>query len=341
MNARWPAASTLLSKLCMEAFAAATDERLYQALHGRDVRSVRDLTGPELASLITVASDIKRHPHRYDGALTGRTVAMLFEKPSLRTRVSFAVAAYQLGAQAIYLAPQEVGLARRETVADVARTLDQMVDAIVVRTFSHATVEQLADAASIPVINALSDFSHPCQALADYLTMHEVKGALKGLRLAFVGDGNNVANSLIFGAALLGVRMTIATPPGYEPRSDVLAWARHHEVEPGIACRVTSAPEDAVRDADVVYTDTWVSMGQEAEAVVRRRAFGAFQVTERLLRCARPDAVFMHCLPAHRGEEVEAAVIDSPRSIVFSQAANRVHTEKALLVALLGDGATP
>jgi ornithine carbamoyltransferase len=325
----------------MEGLAARPDEWLHQALHGRDLRSIRDLAGPELVSLITLASDIKRHGHRYDGALSGRTVAMLFEKPSLRTRVSFAVAAYQLGAAVIYLGPHEVGLGRRETIEDVARTLDQMVDAIVVRTFSHATVEQLAEAASIPVINALSDFSHPCQALGDYLTVREVKGALNGLRLAFVGDGNNVANSLIFGAALLGVRMIIATPPGYEPRPDVLAWARQHEIEPGFACRVTSAPEDAVRDADVVYTDTWVSMGQEAEADVRRRAFAGFQVTEKLLQCARPDAVFMHCLPAHRGEEVEAAVIDSPRSIVFRQAANRLHTEKALLVALLGGGATP
>lgn len=320
--------------------AAAATGRPDASLHGRDLRSIRDLTGDEFASLITLAADIKRRPRHFQGLLTDRTVAMLFDKPSLRTRVSFTVAAYQLGAQAIYLAPQEVGLGRRETIADVARTLDQMVDAIVVRTFSHAVVEQLAAAASVPVVNALSDFSHPCQALGDYLTMQEMKGDLKGLRLAFVGDGNNVANSLIFGAALTGVRMTIATPRGYEPRPDVLAWARQHEIEPGIACRVMSAPEDAVRDSDVVYTDTWVSMGQEAEADARRRAFAGFQVTGKLLQCARPDAVFMHCLPAHRGEEVEAAVIDSPRSIVFLQAGNRVATEKALLVAILG-GRTP
>ncbi len=175
--------------------AAAADDRAYAALQGRDLRSIRELTGHEFASLIALAADIKRRPHSYSGLLTGRTVAMLFEKPSLRTRVSFAVAAYQLGAHVIDLAPQEVGLGRREAIADIARTLDQMVDAIVVRTFSHTTVEQLADAASIPVVNALSDFSHPCQALGDYLTMQEVKGALKGLRLAFVGDGNNVANS--------------------------------------------------------------------------------------------------------------------------------------------------
>jgi ornithine carbamoyltransferase len=321
--------------------AAPAEGHAPAALQGRDLRSIRDLTGDELARLLALAADIKRRARHYRGVLADRTVAMLFEKPSLRTRVSFAVAAYQLGAQAIYLAPQEVGLGRREATPDIARTLDHMVDAIVVRTFSHATVEELADAASIPVINALSDFSHPCQAIGDYLAMQEVKGALNGLRLAFVGDGNNVANSLIFGAALLGVRMTMATPPRYEPQPDVLAWAHHHEVEPGIACRVTSVPEDAVRDADVVYTDTWVSMGQEAEADLRRRAFAGFQVTEKLLQCARPDAVFMHCLPAHRGEEVEAAVIDSPRSIVFRQAGNRVHTEKALLVALLSGDVTP
>jgi len=318
--------------------AIRVDDSVYAALRGRDVRSIRDLTARELNGLITLAADVKQRPSGYAGQLTGRTVALLFEKPSLRTRVSFAVAAHQLGAQAIYLGPQEVGLGRREAVEDVARTLDQMVDAIVARTFSHAVVERLAAAASVPVINALSDFSHPCQALGDFLTMQETKGALRGLRLAFIGDGNNVANSLIFGAALLGVRMTIATPKGYEPRPEVLDWARQHEVEPDIACRVTTAPEDAARGADVVYTDTWTSMGQEAEVELRRRAFEPFRVTETLLRHARPDAVFMHCLPAHRGEEVDAAVMDSPCSIVFEQAGNRVHTEKALLMAILADG---
>jgi ornithine carbamoyltransferase len=303
---------------------------------GRDLLSIRDLNRDEMAALIALAAEIKRRPAQYRGVLAERTVAMLFEKASLRTRVSFEVAAHQLGAHALYLAPQEVGLGRRESVHDVARTLEQMVHALIVRTFAHATVEQLADAASIPVINALSDFSHPCQALADYLTLLETKGRLRGLRLAFVGDGNNVANSLIFGAALLGVRMVIAAPSGYQPQAAVLEWARQHEIEPGLACRVTSLPEEAVLDADAVYTDTWISMGQEAEADVRRGAFARFKVTQKLLRAARPDAVFMHCLPAHRGEEVEASVLDSPRSIVFRQAANRVHTEKALLVALLG-----
>jgi len=307
-----------------------------QALRGRDLLSIQDLTRDELASLIALGAEMKQHPSRYDGALTGKTLALVFEKPSLRTRVSFDVAGHQLGAHAIYLAPQEIGLGRREAVPDVARTLERMVQAIVTRTFAHKTVEQLAEAASIPVINGLSDFSHPCQALADYLTMLEVKGLFEDLRLAFVGDANNVANSLIFGAALLGVRMTIATPPGYEPRPDVLEWARQHEVQPGIACRVTSGPEEAVTDADVVYTDTWISMGQESEADIRRRAFAGFEVTEKLLRRAHAGAVFMHCLPTHRGEEVAVDVIDSRRSIVFRQAENRLHTEKALLLALMG-----
>jgi ornithine carbamoyltransferase len=200
----------------------------------------------------------------------------------------------------------------------------------------HGLVERLAAIASIPVINGLTDFTHPCQALADYLTMREIKGRLTGLRLAFVGDGNNVANSLIFGAALLGVRMTIASPPGYEPRPDVLAWAHRHETVKGAACRVVQSPEEAVHEADVVYTDTWVSMGQEAEIEERRRAFAGFQVTESLLDRAAPDAIFMHCLPAHRGEEVTDEVIDGPQSVVFDEAENRLHVQKAILVWCLG-----
>jgi ornithine carbamoyltransferase len=320
----------------MQATLTTTSRRdACHTLRGRDLRSIRDLTHDELLGLIGLAVDVKQHPGRYTGALAGRTLAMLFEKPSLRTRLSFDVASHQLGAHAIYLAPQEIGLGQRETIEDVARTLDRLVDAVMIRTFAHDTVERLAAAASIPVINGLSNFSHPCQALADYLTMEEIKGRLPGLRLAFVGDGNNVANSLIFGAALLGVHMTIASPPGYAPAADVLAWARRHEAAKGGTCRVTSSPEEAVTGADVVYTDTWISMGQDAEAEERRRAFAAFTVTQDLLDRAGPDVVFMHCLPAHRGEEVAADVIDSTRSIVFRQAENRLHTEKALLFALL------
>ena len=321
----------------MQATLAATSRLdACETLCGRDLRSIRDLTRQELLGLIGLAADVKQQPGRYAAALAGRTLAMVFEKPSLRTRLSFDVASHQLGAHAIYLAPQEIGLGHRETIEDVARTLDRMVDAVMLRTFAHDRVEQLAAAASIPVINGLSDFSHPCQALADYLTMREVKGGLAGLHLAFVGDGNNVANSLIFGAALLGVRVAVSTPPGYEPPAAVLAWARKHATLHGATCRLASCPEDAVRDADVVYTDTWIGMGQDAEAEERRRAFAGFTVTQDLLDRASPDVVFVHCLPAHRGEEVAADVIDSTRSIVFRQAENRLHTEKALLLALLG-----
>jgi ornithine carbamoyltransferase len=306
------------------------------ALRGRDLLSIRDLTRDELISVLGLAAEVRQVPAQYAHALAGKTLATIFEKPSLRTRVSIHVAAYQLGGHAIDLSPQEIGLRGRESLEDVARTLDGMVSGIMIRTFAHDLVERLAASASIPVINGLTDFSHPCQALADYLTMQDVKRRLTGLRLAFVGDGNNVANSLIFGAALLGVRMTIASPPGYEPRPEVLAWARRNELVPGTACRVVRSPEEAVSEANVVYTDTWVSMGQEAEMEERRHAFAGFQVTESLLDSDAPDAIFMHCLPAHRGEEVAADVIDSPRSVVFRQAKNRLYTEKALLLALLG-----
>jgi ornithine carbamoyltransferase len=304
-------------------------------LRGRDLLSIRDLSRPELVSLLTLAVEAHREPSRYARALEGRTLATIFEKPSLRTRVSFHVAAQQLGGHALDLAPQEIGLGGRETLGDVARTLERMVSGIMIRTFDHDLVVQLAEAARIPVINGLTDFSHPCQALADYLTMLEIKGRLKGLRLAFIGDGNNVANSLIFGAALLGVDMTIAVPPGYAPPEAVLEWARRNRTS-GTPCRVVVSPEEAVAGADVIYTDTWISMGWEAEADERRRVFAPYQVTEALFERAAPDAIFMHCLPAHRGEEVEAAVIDSPRSVVFQQAENRLHSEKALLIAVMG-----
>jgi len=304
-------------------------------LRGRDLLSIQDLTYPEISGLLSLAADMKRAPQEYRHALIGKTLATVFEKPSLRTRVSFHVAAYQLGGHAIGLSPVEMGLHGRESIGDVARTLDRMVDAVMIRTFAHDLVERLAVAAAIPVINGLTDSSHPCQALADFLTILQIKKRLAGLRLAYVGDGNNVASSLVCAAAVLGVQMMLAAPPGYEPPGRVIEWARRHEHVPGSACRVVASPEAAVRDADVVYTDTWISMGQESEAEERRRAFAGFQVTHALLDHAAPDAIFMHCLPAHRGEEVAAGVIDSARSVVFEQAENRLHTEKALLVALL------
>jgi ornithine carbamoyltransferase len=316
-------------------FLSPAASRDVRTLRGRDLLSIRDLSAAELRSLIALAVDMKLQPARYDRALAGRTLALLFEKPSLRTRVSFDVAMYQLGGHAIYLGPAEIGLGVRESIADVAHTLERMVAGIMARTYAHATLAELADAAAAPVINGLSDFSHPCQAIADFQTVYEIKRRLADVRLAYIGDANNVANSLIFGAALLGVRMSIATPPGFAPAEEVLDWARRHEVSPGTACRPTDDPAAAAFGADVVYTDTWVSMGQEAEAARRRAAFAGYEVTAALMRHASPDAVLMHCLPAHRGEEVAAEVLDSPRSVVFQQAGNRLHAQKAVLYALM------
>jgi ornithine carbamoyltransferase len=256
---------------------------------------------------------------------------MLFEKPSLRTRVTFEVGMEQLGGKALYLGPQEVGLGKRESVKDVARNLSRWVDAVVARVFAHQTVMELAENASVPVINALSNFEHPCQALGDYLTLLEHKGPLAGKILAWVGDGNNVAHSLIYGAAKLGVRMRIAIPAGYEPDRSVVAEAKRE----GGDITLTHDANEAVAGADAVYTDVWVSMGQENETDTRLRVFRPYQVTCQLLRNAGPHALFMHCLPARRGQEVTDEVMDSPRSIVYDQAENRLHIQKAILLALL------
>jgi ornithine carbamoyltransferase len=257
---------------------------------------------------------------------------MLFEKPSLRTRVTFEVGMSQLGGHALYLGSQEVGLGKREAVADVARNLTRWVDAVMARVFRHESLIELAKHASIPVINALSDFEHPCQALGDFMTLHEYKQRLARLTLAWVGDGNNVAHSLLRGAARLGVRMRVATPPGYEPHPAVVAAARRD----GGSIELTHDPGEAVAGADAVYTDVWTSMGQEAEAEARQKVFRSYQVNARLMKRAGPRALFMHCLPAHRGQEVTDEVIDGPRSIVFDQAENRLHIQKAILLALLG-----
>jgi ornithine carbamoyltransferase len=305
-------------------------------LRGRDLLSLRDLTSDDLLALIERARLMKTGPLGFATALRGRTLGMIFEKPSLRTRVTFDVGMYQLGGHAVYLSPAEISLGKRESISDVAKNLERMVQAVMIRTFAHETVVRLAEAASIPVINGLSDFSHPCQGLADFMTMREVRGDLRGLKLAWVGDGNNVLNSLIFGGALLGARLSIATPPGFEPPADVVEWAVQRGRQTGSTIRVTHDPREAVDAADVVYTDTWISMGQEAEAAERRAIFGPFQVNEALFARASSDAIFMHCLPAHRGEEVTDRVIDSPRSVVFDQAENRLHVQKAVLVALMG-----
>ncbi len=306
-----------------------------RALKGRDLRTLRDLSRGELLALLERARLMKADPAGFAAALTGRTLAMIFEKPSLRTRVTFDVGMYQLGGHAIYLSPSEISMGKRESTSDVAKNLERMVQGIMIRTFSQSIVDELAEAATVPVINALSDFAHPCQGLADYLTMREAKGELAGLKVAYVGDGNNVVHSLAHGAALVGAHLAVATPPGYEPSSEVISWVLGRAAQTGAAITLTHDPREAVEDADVVYTDTWTSMGQEAEADARRKVFGAYQVNDALFARARSDAIFMHCLPAHRGEEVTDSVIDSRRSVVFDQAENRLHVQKAVLASLM------
>ncbi len=305
-------------------------------MSGKDLLSLRDLSANEIQSLLDRALEVKARPGHYSCALRGKALAMIFEKPSLRTRVSFDAGIHQLGGYSINLTPVEINLGKRESVRDVAKNLERMVQGIMIRTFAHAIAEEMALHAAVPVINGLTDFSHPCQGLADYMTVLEVKGGLKGLKMAYVGDGNNVAHSLIYGGALLGVQLAIATPAGYKPKQEVVDWARSKVKETGGRVEVLQDPAAAVRGADVVYTDVWASMGQEAEAGERKRIFSPYQVDDGLFSLAAPDAIFMHCLPAHRGEEVTDDVIDSPQSVVFHQAENRLHIQKAIMLELMG-----
>ena len=303
-------------------------------MEGKDLLSVSDLGSEDIGSLISDAVDMKARG--WLSLLSGKTLALMFEKPSLRTRVSFEVAMRQLGGEAIYLSPAEVGLGERESVSDVARVLSRYVDAIAARTYSHQTLEVLASYASVPVINALSDWEHPCQALADLFTIYEKKGELNGLTLAFVGDGNNVAHSLLLAASLTGVNFRIASPPGYRVQERILHLAQGYALDSGAEIFGTEEPRLAVSGADVVYTDVWTSMGQEAEADRRRQTFASYQVNSELLSLAKEDAILMHPLPAHRGEEVAEGILDSPPSVVFDQAENRLHLQKALLARMLG-----
>ena len=297
--------------------------------------SIRDFSPEEISYLLDLAREIKAHPWAHNGALKGKTLALIFEKPSLRTRVSFDVGIQQLGGFSLYLSNAEISLGKRESVYDVAKNLERMVQAIMIRTYGHDIVEQMAECADIPVINGLTDFSHPCQAMADYLTMLELKGEVRGLKVAFLGDGNNVCHSLMFAGAQLGAQVHVATPSGYEPRADAVLWAVQRGSQTGGTCTLTNNPVEAVEDADVVYTDVWASMGQEAEAEARRKIFMPYQVNSKLFRHANFDALFMHCLPAHRGDEVTDEVIDSGHSVVYQQAENRLHAQKAILLELL------
>jgi ornithine carbamoyltransferase len=304
----------------------------------KDLLSVADLSAAETWEIIAQALQMKLGP--VPQSLSGKILALMFEKPSLRTRVSFEVAVHQLGGYCFYLSPDEVGLGKREPVPDVARVLSRYVHGIIARTFSHETLQMLAKHSTVPVINALSDLEHPCQALADVMTIQEKKGKLKGLNLAFIGDGNNVAHSLLLAAAQTGINFRIASPPGYMVKDEILQAAKEFAAHSGSQISLTEEPEQAVKDADVVYTDVWMSMGQESEAEKRRKAFAGYQVDARLLSLAKKDVVFMHPLPAHHGEEVATGLLESPCSVVFDQAENRLHLQRALLAEMFGQGWT-
>jgi len=303
-------------------------------MKGKDLLSVSDLSSEDIRLLISDAVDMKAGG--WTSRCAGKTLALVFEKPSLRTRVSFEVAMRQMGGESLYLSPAEVGLGEREPVSDVACVLSRYVDVVVARTFSHSTVERLAESASVPVINALSDREHPCQALADLLTIYEKKGELEGLTLAYIGDGNNVAASLLLAAALVGMNFRIASPPGYEMDDKILSLAQGYALGSGAEVTCTQDTGEAVAGADVVYTDVWTSMGQENEAEKRRQDFAGYQVDGKLLSAAKGDVILMHPLPAHRGQEVSEEALDSHKSVVFDQAENRMHIQKALLAQMLG-----
>jgi len=301
----------------------------------RDFLSIDDLSTEELAWLLDLSAKVKAHPRDYETSLHARSVALVFEKASTRTRVSFEIAVSSAGGHPVPLAASELQIGRGETIEDTGRTLARYVDAIVLRTFGQERLEAMAKGASVPVINALSDFEHPCQALADLLTMRERKGTLRGLTLAYVGDGNNVAHSLLLSGAKSGVTLRVATPRGFEPIPQVVGRAEEIARETGGSVLVTNEPKEAALGADVLYTDVWASMGQEAEAMERSLIFQGYRIDAGLLALAAPDAIVLHCLPAHRGEEITDEVIDGPQSAVWDQAENRLHTEKALIALIV------
>jgi ornithine carbamoyltransferase len=312
----------------------------------KDLISIKDLTSQEIEELFDLAVKLKRNKSKFNKVLAGKTLALIFQKPSNRTRVSFAVGMYQLGGNSIYLSPNEINLGVRETIKDAAKTISRYVDGIVLRTFEHKNCLDMAAAAAVPVINGLSDFSHPCQALADFFTIGEkflrlnqsakkVGGRLKGLTLAYVGDGNNVCNSLLFTAAKTGLNIAVATPPGYAPDIQVVKESKELAKATGGQIRITEDPLSAVNGANVVYTDVWASMGQEEEISKRKIIFKDFQINARLLTNAATGVLVMHCLPAHRGEEITDEIMDSNNSVVFDQAENRMHIQKAILIKLL------
>lgn len=304
----------------------------------KDLISIKDLESDEIFAILDLAAKTKSDRTAYASSLKGKSIALIFQKPSNRTRVSFEIGIEQLGGHAIYLGPGEIDMGIRESVKDVARVLSRYIDCIVARTNKHTDMEELARDAAVPVINGLSDKTHPCQALCDIFTIREKLGTFKGITLAYVGDGNNVLNSLMAAAAKVGLNMKIATPKGYEPDKDVAKRAMGYARAFGSGIEILSSPSDAVKDADIVYTDVWVSMGQEKEAEKREKVFKDFQVNDNLMKSAKKNCLIMHCLPAHRGQEIADSVIDSKNSIVYDQAENRMHVEKAILLKLLKRG---
>ncbi|KEQ25299.1 ornithine carbamoyltransferase [Paenibacillus tyrfis] len=317
--------------------AGTAQQDLAVQLRGRDFIGLVDYAPEEIQYLIELAVELKRK-HKAGEAyqpLKGKTLGMIFEKSSTRTRVSFEVGMYQLGGHALFLSKNDLQIGRGESIHDTAQTLSRYLDGIMIRTFAHRTVIELARAATVPVINGLTDLSHPCQALADYQTIYEKKGRLQGLKVAYIGDGNNMVHSLLMGAAKLGVNFAVATPEGYEPDSEVLRQCKESAAKMGATIHVGADPKEAVADADVIYTDVWASMGFEAEQKEREIAFKNYQVNDELVKYAKKDFLFMHCLPAHRGEEVSEGVIDGPNSVIFDQAENRLHAQKAVMAAIL------
>ena len=303
----------------------------------KDFIEIHDYAAGEVMQIFELARDIKANPKKYRETLEGQTLAMIFEKSSTRTRVSFEVGMFQLGGHALFLSSRDIQLGRGEPIDDTAKVLSRYVDGIMARTFAHKTITDLAEYASVPVINGLTDLSHPCQVMTDYFTAWEKFGNLKGRKIAYIGDGNNMAHSLMYGAPKVGMNIAIATPKGYAPDITVVAAAEEDAKSAGTKLLVTTSIEEAVKDADVVETDVWASMGQEDEAEKRRRDFSGWMIDDRIMSMAKKDAIFMHCLPAHRGEEVSAAVIDSPRSVIYDEAENRLHVQKAIMVTLMKD----
>jgi len=305
----------------------------------KDFISIHDLIPyeDEFHEILKMTKEMKNHPHRFKNKLKNKILAMIFQKPSLRTRITFELGMQQLGGKAIYLAPSDIQLGTRESVYDVGKNLELWFDGIMIRTFAHQDVLDLAKSVKIPVINGLTDLLHPCQAMADFFTLNEKRWArLVNLKLAYVGDGNNVCHSLLFAAAKAGTKMSVATPPGYEPNAEIIKQAKEDGKETDFSLELTHDPRQAVLEADAVYTDVWTSMGQEKEREMRAKIFAPFQVNQALMARAKPNAFFMHCLPAHRGEEVTDEVLDSPNSIVYDQARNRLHIQKVIMLLLMG-----